>query len=315
MINRKVFFKEVRKSLFRGRFSQSQVDGLTNLLDIWEGHYTDHPWSYLAASLGTAFHETGATMQPIKERGGKAYLHRMYDIKGKRPEKARELGNIHPGDGVLFAGAGHVQNTGRANARKSGAMIRRLLGVKVDFEKNPKLRQHPVYSAHCLYLGCINGLWTGRGWKHYVKTDPGTFNQFKNSRRVVNGTDKASLIAGYCVEFQKAIQRSLGVPETLTLTMKGPKERVTAENPMKSTTSQAAAGLTATAVVTQAETVMDIVNRTKAVATDAGVTAGEVVPGIDWTSVIVPAVVIVAAVGFGAWIIRERLRKRHEYGE
>ena len=34
-INRKVFFDEIRGSLFRGKFSQSQVSGITRLLDVW----------------------------------------------------------------------------------------------------------------------------------------------------------------------------------------------------------------------------------------------------------------------------------------
>jgi len=51
-------------------------------------------------------HETASTMQPIKEIGNAAYFKRMYDIEGARPAKARELGNIHPGDGAKFCGMG-----------------------------------------------------------------------------------------------------------------------------------------------------------------------------------------------------------------
>ncbi|RZK38651.1 MAG: hypothetical protein EOO90_21515, partial [Pedobacter sp.] len=31
---------------------------------------------------------------------------RMYDPKGDRPEVARRLGNVHPGDGARYAGRG-----------------------------------------------------------------------------------------------------------------------------------------------------------------------------------------------------------------
>jgi len=30
--------------------------------------------------------------------------------------------------------------------------------------------------------------------------------QFKNCRRIINGTDKASMIAGYALQFQEALQ-------------------------------------------------------------------------------------------------------------
>lgn len=207
MLNRKVFFREIRGSLFRGRFSKKQVQGITRLLDVWEQHYaSDYPDEFLAAGLGTTKHETADTMQPIKEYGGRAYFMRMYDISGNRPAKARELGNIHVGDGAKFPGEGDVQNTGRRNARVSSKLINDLLGTNIDFEKNPELRGHPIYSAHCLYLGCITGLWTGKSWGKYIGEGKGSHANFKQSRRVVNGMDKASLIAGYCVEFLEAIK-------------------------------------------------------------------------------------------------------------
>ena len=40
-INRKFFFEEVRGRLFDGRFKQSQVNGLTGLLDYWEARHSD----------------------------------------------------------------------------------------------------------------------------------------------------------------------------------------------------------------------------------------------------------------------------------
>jgi putative chitinase len=42
----------------------------------------------------------------------------MYDIEGDRPWKALELGNTHPGDGVLFHGRGYVQLTGETTTRR-----------------------------------------------------------------------------------------------------------------------------------------------------------------------------------------------------
>jgi hypothetical protein len=47
-INRKFFFEEVRGRLFDGRFKQSQVNGLTGLLDYWEAQHSDKDDRWLA---------------------------------------------------------------------------------------------------------------------------------------------------------------------------------------------------------------------------------------------------------------------------
>ena len=41
MIDRDTFFPSVRASLFGGTLSQSQVDGMNYLLNVWEEHVSD----------------------------------------------------------------------------------------------------------------------------------------------------------------------------------------------------------------------------------------------------------------------------------
>lgn len=112
--NASAFFTQVRTDF--GALKQGQVEGFNVLLDaLKDWHVT-----WVAYALSTAWHETAATMQPIKEMGGNAYFKRMYDIEGDRPAKARELGNTRPGDGALYAGRGYVQLTGRLNYARYG---------------------------------------------------------------------------------------------------------------------------------------------------------------------------------------------------
>ncbi|NOX41707.1 MAG: hypothetical protein GXP05_14740 [Alphaproteobacteria bacterium] len=59
------FFSEIKSSLFRGKFSQKQVNGLNILLEATTGLTIQHQ----AYVLATAYHETAYTMQPIYERG------------------------------------------------------------------------------------------------------------------------------------------------------------------------------------------------------------------------------------------------------
>ena len=58
-INRNFFFLQAKQNLFSGTLTQSQVDGLTAILDEWEAKYSDRDDRWLAYMLATAHHETG----------------------------------------------------------------------------------------------------------------------------------------------------------------------------------------------------------------------------------------------------------------
>lgn len=204
-INRKRFFDCVRRNPFGGRLGPKQVEGMCLLLDTQETLFPALCDDDLAYCLATAYHETGATMQPVLERGGPAYFTRMYDITGNRPRVARELGNLTPGDGAKYPGMGYVQSTGRANARRARAVIREVLGEDIDFETSPKRLMEPKYAAALLFYGAIAGVWTGKKLSDYI--GPGK-RDFVAARRVVNRTDKATLIAGYAEAFLAALTQS-----------------------------------------------------------------------------------------------------------
>lgn len=65
-MNRSKFFNEIRTSLFNGRLSQSQIDGINFKLDAFD-RIEDIRWK--AYMLATSYHETAMTMQPIEEYG------------------------------------------------------------------------------------------------------------------------------------------------------------------------------------------------------------------------------------------------------
>lgn len=194
-MNRAAFYNTVRAKL--GPLSQSQVDGFEHLLDAIAGA----PLSHQAYVLATAWHETDKTMQPVKEKGGNAYFHRMYDIEGARPQVARALGNIHPGDGIKFAGRGLPQTTGRTNYEKAAA----FLGV--DCVANPDLLLDKVNAARWTVHAMTKGLFTGKKLSTYLPTSgTATRDQYIAARRVVNGTDKADLIEDYAQAFERALR-------------------------------------------------------------------------------------------------------------
>lgn len=176
------FFASVRESF--GALSQSQVDGFNAVLEALSGW----PLTWQAYALATAWHETARTMQPIKEHGGDAYFRRMYDIQGDRPDKARELGNLTPGDGVRYAGRGYVQLTGRTNYARFG------------LEAKPDEAMRPDVAARIMKRGMETGIFTGKKLADYLPGD------YRGARRIINGLDKADEIASYALKFERALR-------------------------------------------------------------------------------------------------------------
>ena len=174
------FFDAVRP-LFGGHLSQAQVDGMTIIAEAFDQR-GDGNTRHLAYLLATTKHETADTMQPIYERGQKSYFNKYEP--GTKLGKA--LGNTSKGDGYRYRGRGLAQLTGRANYRKFG------------IEDQPDKALDLEIAANILVIGCLQGWFTGKKLSD--------FNTFASMRRVVNGTDKASLIAGYAESFLRALE-------------------------------------------------------------------------------------------------------------
>jgi len=209
----KAFFDSLRASF--GPLSLSQVEGINTLLKATEFL----PLRHRAYVLATAFHETGPAssslhMTPRREIWGPTAAQRGY-------EGRRDLGNTQPGDGKRYAGRGFVQITGRTNYTKASKLTGR------DLVAEPDLALDPDIAAAVMVDGMTNGWFTGRRM--------GDFESFRDMRRVVNGLDKAEVIAGYADKFQTAL--SLGpvaapaAPPAATAPTPAPSAPPAAETP------------------------------------------------------------------------------------
>lgn len=195
-MNEKLFFDALRTGLLGPKLDEGEVTGCQAILEACAGF----PVAWTAYALATAYHETAHTMLPIKEFGGPKYLHRMYDVAGARSAMAKRHGNIHPGDGVKFAGRGYVQLTWRDNYKRAGEKL------GVDLVGNPDLAMNKDIAAMILRHGMRDGWFTAQKLGDYLTgTGPAGRAQFRAARRIINGTDKADLIAGYALEFQSAL--------------------------------------------------------------------------------------------------------------
>lgn len=194
-MNRQAFFDSLRSGLLGPTLDQDEVTGCEAILDAMAGL----PLSWCAYAMATAYHETAHTMQPIREFGGPRYLTRMYDVTGARPSLARKMGNTEPGDGVRFCGRGYVQLTWKANYAKAGAKL------GVDLVANPDKAMRPDIAARIMREGMVEGWFTGKALKDYLPGPRGALGQYQAARRIINGTDKAALIAGYAMQFEAAL--------------------------------------------------------------------------------------------------------------
>ena len=184
-INREVFFKGYRERF--GKLNQSQVDGLSYLIECFEKSRLINRLSEFAYVLATIKHETAETYQPISERGGGNYF--KYLI-GKLGIKTLKEAN-------MYKGRGYVQLTGKINYM----LFTELLGV--DFIASPELAQNKLYAWMILETGMTRGLFTGKKLQDYIKENR---RDFFNSRRIINGLDKAGTIAGYANEFWEILE-------------------------------------------------------------------------------------------------------------
>ena len=198
-IDRIKFFTSVRQSVFHGHFTQLQVNGINFILDNWENSsFTDLRW--LAYMLGTAYHETAATMQPVHEYGGNAYFTRMYDINGGRPNTARRMGNTTPGDGIKYCGRGYVQLTWKSNYAKMGTLL------NLDLVNNPDLAMDPDTAVKIMFAGMtstkLSNTFSGVNLQRYFNDDT---EDWIGARHIINGTDNAELIADTSQNFYDAL--------------------------------------------------------------------------------------------------------------
>ena len=170
------FYGGVRQ--ITGPLDQVQVDSINRIL----AKAAHHPIGWVAYELATAWHE--ARFKPQAEWGlGKG---RPYAQSGKY--------------GQPQYGRGFVQLTWDRNYEWAD----RALGLDGALLKNFDLALQPDIAASILVRGMEDGAFTGKSLSDYV-SERGTPAEWVQARRIVNGTDKAQLIAVYAERFRDAL--------------------------------------------------------------------------------------------------------------
>lgn len=193
--NSDTLFTYLRRAPFGGRLTEEQKEGVENIIHHWnhspmpvgpEGADLRH----LAYILATAFHETGGTMAPVREGFSKS------DAAARKKLSAKDYAKEDPITKQAYYGRGYVQLTWAENYKRFGKML------GIDLYKKPDLALEKDVSAKILVEGMLRGSFTGKGLSTYFND---TADTPKQARRVVNGTDKADLIAGYHAQILAAL--------------------------------------------------------------------------------------------------------------
>jgi putative chitinase len=208
MIDRKRFFAGIRSSVFGGSLMPETVQGIDAILDEWERRkLKDLRW--LAYGLATVYRECGAKMLPVSENlnysasgllstFGRYFTAAQAQAYARQPERianrayANRIGNgpESSGDGWRYRGRGLVQLTGRDNYEKFG------------IADNPDEALKPAIAARIMWDGMIKGSFTGKSLALYFN-DHG--EDWRNARRIINGTDHADEIATVAKKFHAAL--------------------------------------------------------------------------------------------------------------
>lgn len=187
MINREEFYDCIRASFFNGVLSHAQVEGIEGILNEWDKRgLTDLRW--LAYMLATTYHETAKTMRPIEEYG-----------KGR----GRKYGEPDPKTGKIYYGRGFVQLTWNWNYKKMGT----LLGIPLY--ESPHLALNIDVATKILFEGMLRaeskkGDFTGVSLEDFFNDNR---EDWVHARKIINGLDKAELIAGYGKKFFECLQQ------------------------------------------------------------------------------------------------------------
>lgn len=199
----RVFFDEVRSKLFAGSLNQGQVDGLniiTEQMALFQDIILRNQAAYIFA---TAFHETGATMQPVRETfasSDRQAINRLENawIRGNLPSVSTPYWRHG------WFGRGYVQLTHKSNYEKMSKIL------EIDLLANPSLALDDDVAAKILIEGMMKGAsnrgdFTGHKLEDFVNLRK---SDFTGARRVVNGTDKAHLIATHALKFDEALEKA-----------------------------------------------------------------------------------------------------------
>lgn len=185
MFDKAKFYATVRTRM-KG-LKPAQVAGMETVLEACIGA----PLAHAAYMLATTWHETNATMEPVRE----AYW------------LSEEWRKSHLRYWPWY-GRGYVQLTWQGNYRRADAEAAAAGLIKSgELLADPDLAMRPDIAALILRKGMDQGWFTGvKSGAVLPMSGVATRVQYMNARTIINGRDKADLIEDYAQVFERALR-------------------------------------------------------------------------------------------------------------
>jgi len=203
------------------RLEQSLVNSIDLFLNMMQErieYFSTAQWAYV---LATVYHETAATMAPVRE----AY---------RQSEEWRRLNLPY----WPHYGRGYVQITHKDNYERMAAVVKRDLKIVIQHRDDFML---PKVAFFVLIYGFKYGSYTGKAISDYIPdntlkseryhyesiaqgiapTETLLYKYYQDARRCINGVnkedakkgiktaDRADLIAGYALRFLEILNKSI----------------------------------------------------------------------------------------------------------
>lgn len=194
-VERSKFFSLYRERF--GKLTQKQVDAVEAFLSEIE----KYPLNIREAAyiFATVYHETAKTFLPLEEFG-----------KGRGKKYGKAV------NGKKYYGRGYVQLTWDYNYKKATEELKKQFpaivkayeakhGVTFDLLTSPEQAMDVEVACAILVVGSQQGWFTGKKLSDYINSNQ---SDFINARRVINGIDRAKLIAGQAQKFKEILSGS-----------------------------------------------------------------------------------------------------------
>lgn len=197
----------VRKTLFNGKLTQRQVDGMNRICAM---AFEDFGLGVAQTSyiLATAYHETGRLMHPVREANGVSDEDTI-----ARLDRAYAQGRMKwvrsPYWRTGYFGRGEVQLTWSSNYKKMNKIVQTVY-PDVDIVENPNvIIERPEISTFIMIYGMVHGSFTGKRLDDFGDGNP-RFDH-AGARAIINPHeyDSYDRVGGYSIKFMQALNGAI----------------------------------------------------------------------------------------------------------
>lgn len=117
----------------------------------------------------------------------------------RRADYARKMGNAADGDGFKYRGRGLVQITWKGKYSTFESLL------NVPLVDHPEMACEWDVALRIMVIGMTQGTFTGSSLKDFINEST---TNYHDARQIINGFDKADIIAGYAKKFEEILKES-----------------------------------------------------------------------------------------------------------